>query len=225
MPKTAKKHPKKITGRSSQKPTKLKVATPTKYHSGGSKLRLRISKKQRNVQSKMLAIIFALVVFSIFGFSYMYKSAKYARDIYNQTVISADSLLAYDDYQIEVARIIGDNQQLSQEINGFQSAPKDLQVYAINDYKKLKKSCIVNGQIIGKVGYAIESVVYDKFALIGRDCNGRQPSILAKISGIWTVVYSSNVTIPCSLVNDFDLPKGVSQECTTNGVTYINPNP
>ena len=133
--------------------------------------------------------------------------------------------MAYDEKQTALAKVVGGPKELVLEMEGFQSASPDLQEYVLKDYRKFKQNCVVNGQLLDDTSYVLKSVVYDSYALVGKYCNGVQNDVLVKMSGVWTIVYSNNDLMPCSLVNDYSIPKGISLRCADNGVTYLNPNP
>jgi hypothetical protein len=185
--------------------------------------------KKTRPNNKQKPYLFGTAIFVtiilLYSASYVIKAVSGSQKVFNQVNIAANGLLVYSKNDIAVANLLGSRQQLINEITGWQSAPSDLQDYVFDDYKAFKKTCIVNGQLIAKTTYNIKSVVYDKYALVGKYCNGVQNNVLAKISNKWTVIYSNNNMIPCSLVNDFNVPKGISYFCATDGTTYVNPNP
>ncbi|HOR23257.1 hypothetical protein KBB76_02235 [Candidatus Saccharibacteria bacterium] len=142
-----------------------------------------------------------------------------------QTLKSADSLLTYDAVDINQAKAIGPVGRLKKEIIGYDKAASDLQLYILNDYKQYKKSCMANGYLVDKIAYELVEFTYNQFALISMDCGGKEYKILKKIDDQWKVIYSSSMTIPCSLVNDFGVPQAISYQCLNNGTLYVNPNP
>lgn len=131
----------------------------------------------------------------------------------------------YSKEMVEKMRLIGDGTNYPNEIINYQSAPQDLQNFLVQDYKKLKTGCIINGQFAGTLQYTVVNVVYDSFARIEKNCNGADTLLLSKISGVWTVIYAGNDLPPCDAVNAFDIPRGLSSQCRDGLVTYTNPNP
>lgn len=227
-----------MTAKKSKKPlksAKVKTKRRLKKHIVKTSPKRELTKRRIRVPAKkvlkakkrrqLILLIIGILFFDLFGFWYMYKSAEIAEKFYDSSFDNASSLLAYNKDQIHVASVVGNRAKLISEITGFQSAPNDLAEFVLKDYKSFKKTCIVNGELTNEVSYTIKSVVYDSFALVSKYCGGSQNSILKKISGNWTVVFSSNLLVPCSMVNDFDIPRGISYHCQTDGVTFLNPNP
>jgi hypothetical protein len=126
---------------------------------------------------------------------------------------------------IKALNLIGNGDNYSNEIYNFNSAPESLKDFVIDDYRKTKAKCIVNGEFIGPVGYKIENVVNDNYAKILRICNGEEPLIVHYLSGKWVILHIGNGPVECSTVNDFSIPSGVLATCNTGIVQYTNPNP
>jgi hypothetical protein len=184
----------------------------------------KLSKKSLTFLRYAGMVVVGLLIVTFFS-SYLGNSRDEASLTYNGVLISADNLLAYNEDQIAIADLVGTRKQLISEVAGYQSAPTDLQDYVLKDYRAFKKTCIANFQLLDDTKYFIKNVVYDKYALVSKYCDGVQNNILAKINDVWTVIYNGNALIPCSLVNDFSIPQGVSMRCTLNGTSYLNPNP
>jgi len=136
-------------------------------------------------------------------------------------ISSSDTQLSEN--TIKTLNLIGNGDNYINEIQNFSSAPESLQKFAINDYRKTKAKCIVNGEFIGKVGYKIENVVNDNYAKLIRICNGEEPIIVHYISGKWTILHVGNGPLECSTVNAFSIPRGVLATCNTELVQYTNP--
>lgn len=155
----------------------------------------------------------------------MLRSSDLASSAYYQSTRNASSMLAYDKAQIRTAKIVGPDKQLKKEIINYQKAPNDLQNYVLNDYRNLKKNCVVNGDLVGQSYYKITAVAYSGFAIVSKGCNGEENNVLAKLSGNWASVFRGNDLIPCSIVNDYDIPQTISHNCQTNNTKFLNPNP
>jgi hypothetical protein len=174
---------------------------------------------------KILMLVLVVMVLLSYSLIYMFKSSLITNKVYSQSNNIASSFLAYDKTQIGIAGIIGPKETLTREIKNYYTIPRDLQNFVLADYKAFKRNCIANLELTDKPAYEIINTVYDKYALVNKDCNGSEKSYLAKISENWTVVYSGNEIISCDMVNVFSIPKGITTNCATNRVIYTNPNP
>jgi hypothetical protein len=178
-------------------------------------LRTKLSKKT-TVLVIGAAVVCAFIVLSISG--------KQMLDALDATKRPPGSLELSAQAAADL-KLLGSKSNYPNEIINYQSAPVDLQEYALRDYTLHKANCIVNGQYVGTLRYEISNVVYDKFARISKDCNGVDSIILSKIGGRWTVIVAGNDLPTCKDVNAFDIPQGISYKCRDGFVTYTNPNP
>lgn len=181
------------------------------------------AKIKMHASSLFLILIFTIIFISIFWFI---KTAVTNTDnSYENSLNVAKSFLIVDSKKVQVASVVGSNYQLEKEIENFQSAPDDLKAFILKDYREFKGNCVVNGKLIGPVEYKLENVVYDQFARLKRTCITNDSAIIAKIGGRWSFVTVGNVLPECRVVNDLNLPQGVTFNCTDGMVIYTNPNP
>lgn len=211
----------KVVPKKAQKVTKdvAKPAQKPKKKTAGFFERIPRRKKRLGL---FIAICLAIIFVSFVAVAI---SLQRTNEALNRAAKSADSLNTTDPTTLRNAKLIGSNEQLSKEIDNYESSPADLQQYALKDYRTLKQKCIVNGQIYGSLSYSIASVADAQYAQIKRNCNGEQTQILKKFGEKWTVVHEGNDPPLCSLVNDLAIPQRVSLNCVIGGTMYLNPNP
>jgi len=138
---------------------------------------------------------------------------------------TADQSFLVAKKEADLIRIIGTKAKRQSEIVNYQSAPSSLQAFMTADYRAFKQQCVANGMLADDVGYELNNVIYDSYAVVKRTCNGTDTAILKRFGNAWTVAFSGNVLPPCSLVNDLTIPQGASYYCAQGGVRYLNPNP
>ncbi len=213
-----------------------RVPIPENVYKVVPKRMVRQAKKKKSTHKKttlaaqlqqtvppMLLIVIGVAIVGFALTAIVYATQKISHDIQrtNETIAAG----AYSKDTVQRMRLIGKPDTYPAEIANYQSAPDDLQLFILDDYKMLKTQCIVNGSFAGEVSYAIVNVVYDSFARIEKNCNGTDTLMLKKMSGIWTVIYSGNDLPKCSDVNAFGIPQGISYKCRDGYITYTNPNP
>lgn len=210
----------KVVAKKKPNPKKQKVAAPAKKPPKVSYW----SKLSKEKRLKYIFIVACLIIISV-SFIAVSISLKRTNDALNNAAAAADSFDITDVNELQKAKLIGSNEQLTKEIDNYATSPADLQNYALKDYRQLKQKCIVNGQIYGSLSYGIASVADAQYAQIKRNCNGEQTQILKKFGEKWTIVHEGNNPPLCSLVNDLMIPQRVSLQCMVGGTTYLNPNP
>jgi hypothetical protein len=208
-----------------KKPKSILAPKKPKHRKPNVRHKKRVLKPKFKLISQRMLLLYLGFVLIVFALWFMYQSVNLTKSVYEASISDSNSFLAYDKSQIKTAKIVGTKVQLKNEIKNYNWAPADLQKFMLNDYKSIKKNCVVNGSLVGEVSYRLLSIEYDKYATVMRGCNGEQKSVLAKFSNNWIVIFSGNTTISCSVINDYDIPKIVSPICETNGVLYLNPNP
>lgn len=170
-------------------------------------------------------LLFVIAVLLGVAYWYINETIKSTTALYDNSVLVARSFLTVNSRDVQVASVVGSNEQLAKEIENYQSAPDDLKTFLLKDYRAFKGNCVVNGKLIGPVEYKVENVVYDQYARLKRTCISNDSAIVAKIGGRWSVVTAGNSLPECRVVNDLNLPQGVTLNCTDGMVIYTNPNP
>jgi hypothetical protein len=203
-----------VPKKSPQQVTKKRIVKKTKSQP-------RLTRQQKN---KIIITIVLVVLISCLSIFIAYSVNK-AKQAYDQAAKTAESFNIIDASTLQESKIIGSNEQLALEIDNYESSPADLQNYALNDYRQLKRKCIVNNRVYGNLSYSIASVADAQYAQIKKNCNGIQTQILKKFGEKWTVVYEGNSPPLCNLTNDLAIPQRVSLNCMIGGTTYLNPNP
>lgn len=200
-----------------KKPRKSRVKKP------GRRLRIAVARlgvKRVRPQLMVLVILVGSTVawLMIIGMS---KSMQLQNQMIER---SGDGLAAVGQTHRELAALYGTDAQLLAEIEYAQAASKDLQTFAIQDYRQVKKQCMVNGEYFHKPIYIIQKVVKEKYAVVIRGCGGNQEALLFKSESGWAEIYTGNVPPSCSLVHDLDIPRGIRETCVHEGIEYTNPN-
>lgn len=206
-----------------------KIAAPPKKthhkksHLGASIRRFLKKRIPRRVFLPIVAIILAIAVV-VTGLSVL-QSVRTTNTLLDRAAKQANVPFLIAKKEADLIRIIGTSTKRQAEIENYQSAPADLQAFMMKDYRQFKEQCIAAGALPDDVGYKVENVIYDSYAIIKRSCNGAETAIAKKFENGWAIAFSGNVLPPCSLINDYDIPQGASYYCQQNGITYINPNP
>ena len=198
--------------------------TPKNHHKRRSLLKSLFSKKLKPTTFVSIVIIVFVVSVVVVGIM-VSKSVKQTNISLDHARSTSDSMYLLAKKEADVIKLIGSKPKRQLEIINYQSAPTELQAFAEKDYKEFKQQCIINGNLSANVSYEIANVIYDKYAVVKRSCDGSELSILKKFDNKWAVVFSGNNLPSCSIVNDMDIPQGATMYCDQNGVQYLNPNP
>ena len=215
-PKTTPPLPKKAVARP-------KKTHHKKSHLGGTVRRLLKKRIPRRVFLPIVAIVLAGAV--VVTGSAVLQSVKTTNTLLDKAAKQANVPFLIAKKEADLIRIIGTSTKRQAEIENYQSAPADLQAFMMKDYRQFKEQCIAAGALPDDVGYKVENVIYDSYAIIKRSCSGTETAIAKKFENGWAIAFSGNVLPPCSLINDYDIPQGASYYCQQNSITYINPNP
>lgn len=215
---------KRVTEKPPKPAPKPKKQKPKKRHTKHHYVNKLFGKKLKSPVFYSLVIVI-LAFFVILTWVFVSKAVEQTNNSLDQSSATSNTMYLFAKKEAEIIKIIGPKQKRQTEIVNFQGAPKDLQYFVETDYKDFKQQCIVNGKLPDGVSYEISNIIYDKFAIVKRNCNGAEMSILKKFDKKWSLVFSGNNLPSCSLVNDLDIPQGATMYCDQNGVRYLNPNP